>query len=434
MSRSPDRYRQRNPVSAQRFIRCKHCGLPHEAEATQCPVTGEALEPSQRRRSVKPPPPSPVNYEWAHSVHPLSEPLESYEVQDASKLVGRTIEKKYRIEEMIGRGGMGAVFRAINTRIGKSVAIKVLLRGYEKGSESERRFRREARVAGSLGHPNIVEVFDLGHLDDGAPFQVMELLEGQTLADRIRIEGALPVDEVLDVAEEVLSALEAAHDRGIVHRDLKPDNVFLLERQGVVTAKLLDFGVSKSLTGDQTMSLTQTGMVVGTPYYLAPEQARGDRDIDHLVDLWAMGVVLYEGLTGTLPYRADNYNALLAKILSTRPTSLAKIRPQIDPRVAEIVETAMAHERRDRYESADEMLRELRAARGKSHVSSEMKLPSRRVTAPASIAGQDSRAVGRQTLAELSIEDELRASSIHGGDDPTEISDSFRYSETDRKR
>ncbi len=397
-------------------------------------MTGKALEPAARKRSV-PPAPSASQYKWAHSLHPFSEPSDATPITDPTQLIGRTVEGKYRIDALIGRGGMGAVFRAENTRIGKQVAIKVLLKGYEKGSDQERRFLREARVAGSIGHPNIVEVFDLGHLDDGAPFQIMELLEGQTLADRIRIEGALPIDDLLDVAEQVLSALEAAHDRGIVHRDLKPDNVFLVERSGTTIAKLLDFGVSKSLTGDHTLSLTQTGVVVGTPYYLAPEQARGDRDVDPLADIWAMGVVMYEGLTGNLPFRADNYNALLAKILSTRPVPVARLRPQIPFAVTAIVDRALAFERSERFETADAMLRSLREARGRRHVSSELKLRTRTSSTPPggkpTVSGD---AIGESTLTGLALEDELRVSVVNGPDDPTEISDSFRYSETDRKR
>jgi eukaryotic-like serine/threonine-protein kinase len=415
-------------VSAQRFIRCKHCGMPHEAGATQCPISGKTLVPERRRLSAPPPAAAPAAYQWAHSLHPESGPRDDDPDGTRSEvsLTGRILEGKYLMREPLGRGGMGVVYRAENTRIGKQVAIKILLKGYARGSESERRFLREARIAGSIGHPNIVEVFDLGTLENGAPYQVMELLEGETLAARIQLEGALPIEDLLDHAEQILSALAAAHERGIVHRDLKPENVFLHRRQGTVTAKLLDFGVSKSLTSDHTLSLTQTGVVVGTPYYLAPEQARGDRGVDHRVDLWGMGVLLYEALTGTLPFRADNYNALMAKILSSRPLPPSQLRPMLPEALEEVILRALAFAPEDRFGSAEEMLAALRAARGK---------PARGSDAPLR-----ARAAGRMLTPELAPADltlsDLQISVVHPPEDPTEVSVGFHHPEleTGRKR
>jgi serine/threonine-protein kinase len=392
-------------MSQQRFIRCPHCALPHEAEETVCPVTGQAIDISNRpRRSVKPPP-SEVDYSWEHSLHPWSQGDDGeLDPQDLQSFVGKTVEGKYRIDALIGQGGMGAVYRAENTRIGKPVALKVLSRGYTPGSDSERRFLREARVAGSLGHPNIVEVFDLGNLDDGKPFQVMELLEGQSLAERIRNEGALPEREALEFCDQVLSALEAAHDRGVIHRDLKPENVFLAQRGDTTIAKLLDFGVSKSLT-EHTLSLTMTGAVVGTPYYLSPEQARGDRNIDHRVDLWAMGVLMYETLTGVLPFSASNYNQLMAKILSTRPVPPTRFQPRITPAVEAIIMKAMAFAAEDRFASASEMRAALRAARATSvPPAEERRFPAFDVDGP----------------GDVTIRHHYEAQ-----DDATEVSDSF---------
>jgi serine/threonine-protein kinase len=348
-------------MSQQRFIRCPHCGLPHEAEQARCPVTGRALEIAAKPR--RGPPPTDDHYSWEHSLHPWSRAEDAeLDPQDLASFVGRVVEGKYRVDALIGRGGMGAVFRAENLRIGKVVALKVLSANYTPGSESERRFLREARLVGSMGHPNIVEVFDLGRLEDGKPFQVMELLEGQTLAERIRIEGALPEREALDIAEQVLSALEAAHDRGVVHRDLKPDNVYLVERGGTTTAKLLDFGVSKSLS-EHTLSLTMPGVVVGTPYYLSPEQARGAQGVDHRVDIWSMGVLMYEVLTGVLPFNAKSYDELLAKILETRPVPPSRFAPRLTPAVEAVVLRALAFRPSERFGSASEMRSALRAAR-----------------------------------------------------------------------
>jgi serine/threonine-protein kinase len=159
----------------------------------------------------------------------------------------------------------------------------------------------------------------------------MELLEGRTLSDRIAIEGGLAIEDALDVGQQVLSALAASHQRGIVHRDLKPDNVFLAQRENRTVVKLLDFGISKTI-GEESLSLTKTGTVVGTPFYLAPEQARGD-EVDQRADVWAMGVLLYEMITGTTPFRADNYNKLIVRILTTRPEPPSSRQPWLSPQV-----------------------------------------------------------------------------------------------------
>jgi serine/threonine-protein kinase len=392
--------------SRERFIRCKHCGLPHEAEATQCPVTGKEIASERPKRARTPSEENSGPYKWVKSLHPHSRPSAADDDELERSYEGQLIEGKYLVKGLLGRGGMGAVYRAENVRIGKAVAIKVLLRGHRKGSDAEKRFIREARIAGGLGHPGIVEIYDLGTLDDGVPFQVMELLEGETLSARIKHEGALPIDEALDVAEQVLSALEVAHGRGVIHRDLKPENVFLARKGEQVVAKLLDFGISKSAK-DETLSLTRTGMVVGTPYYLAPEQARGEA-VDHRVDLWGMGVLLYESLTGQLPYRADNYNKLLVTILTTRPTPPRDVRPAIPDEIEQIIQHAMTHDRDQRYESARGMLRAIRAARGRA-MSASVPPPMLHQTA----VGVD--------VPEL----DDSADEFDDGDDPTEISDMF---------
>ena len=395
--------------SRERFIRCKHCGLPHEAGLASCPVTGKPIS-SDRPRRQPTPSEERKEYQWVKSLHPHSRPHADEEMDERS-YVGSVIDGKYAVKGLLGRGGMGAVYRAENTRIGKPVAIKVLLRGHRKGSDAERRFIREARIAGSLGHPGIVEIYDLGTLENGVPFQVMELLEGETLAERIKHEGALPIDETLDVAEQVLGALDVAHARNVIHRDLKPENVFLARRGETTIAKLLDFGISKTLN-DETLSLTKTGMVVGTPYYLAPEQARGD-GVDARCDVWAMGVLLYEALTGRLPYRADNYNKLLVSILTTRPVPARELRPAIPEAIEQVILTAMSHDPADRYASGKAMLQALRSARGRQPV------PSYR---PPPLAAMDDLSVPESAVP-LDLEDDPN-------DDPTEVSDLFARSRT----
>ncbi|MBN8613271.1 MAG: serine/threonine protein kinase [Deltaproteobacteria bacterium] len=388
-------------MSRERFVRCMHCGLPHLEGERVCPVTNkevvarprppkpdrdanEASAPFSILKPSKPPPPAAYV-----TPPPEGEP----------SLVGHLLESKYLVRELIGRGGMGAVYSAENQRIGKQVAIKMLTRGHDAGSSSMKRFYREARIMGSLGHPNIVEIYDLGALDNGVPFQVMELLEGQTLAARIEVEGGMPIEDAVEIGEQVLSGLEAAHQRGIVHRDLKPDNVFLAQREGRTIVKLLDFGISKTI-GEETLSLTKTGMVVGTPFYLAPEQARGD-DVDQRIDVWAMGVLLYEMLTGTTPFRAENYNKLIVRILTTRAEPPSTRQPRLSPELEKVIMTALSHDRDDRYADAGEMLLAFQQAkRGE----------------------QPSPPLPRERATSLDVD-----VSVEGEDyDPTEVSDAFR--------
>ncbi|MEZ4325928.1 MAG: serine/threonine-protein kinase [Polyangiales bacterium] len=250
---------------------------------------------------------------------------------------------------------MGTVWAAEHQLLKKVVAVKLLLPQQLHGA-ARKRFEREARMAGSIGHPSIVKVFDMGHREDGAPYLVMEYLKGESLADRVETFGALDVSECVTIMTQVLGGLAAAHDKGIVHRDLKPDNIFLARQDdGSTRAKLLDFGVSKSLD-ESTLALTRTGAVIGTPYYLSPEQARGDQGIDHRVDIWAAGVLLYEMLTGTLPFTADNYNALLVKILTNTPVPPSRVRPSIPLEMENVVLRAMERDREQRFPSAQAML------------------------------------------------------------------------------
>jgi eukaryotic-like serine/threonine-protein kinase len=362
-------------VTTHRFIRCGHCGLPHEWNATSCPITHRTLSPEPRapQLDAQAGQPNDEAYRWEHSIHPYSLSIdeETDPSTRLSALCGQIVDGKYRIEAVIGTGGMGTVYRAVNTIIDRFVAIKVLRRRHVPGSDSERRFQREARIAASIGHPNIVVIYDLGTLRSGAPYQVMELLEGRTLAARLREEGPLELSDVVGYAEAILGALEAAHERGVVHRDLKPDNVFLHQRYERLVVKLLDFGVSKAIEGgDFAPSITQTGAVLGTPYYLAPEQARGERELDHRVDLWSMGVLLYQCLTGVLPFRAPHYGALIEEIERAAPVPPTQRRPELPTAVEAVILKALAARPADRFASAAEMRKALlRAAASRGVVS-----------------------------------------------------------------
>jgi eukaryotic-like serine/threonine-protein kinase len=284
-------------------------------------------------------------------------------------LLGKTIGGKYRVRSVLGEGGMGTVFEAEHTALGRSVAVKVLVATPSTKREAIKRFEQEARAAGALGHPNICGVVDLGTLDDGSPYIVMERLVGVTLADRIAAEGGLPFEDVIDTMVQVLSGLVAAHEQGIVHRDIKPENVFLTTRVGCPPlVKLLDFGVSKVTGGTagaraEELVLTRTGMVMGTPYYMAPEQARGERDLDARVDLYACGVMFYEALTGKRPYVAPNYNALLVQILNATPRPVFELRPALPAAYGPVLTKAMARRREDRYATAAAFQKDLQLLR-----------------------------------------------------------------------
>ncbi len=204
--------------------------------------------------------------------------------------IGSVVAAKYRLEKLIGRGGMGSVYLATHVGVGRTFAVKLLQLESAEGEGGRERFLREARVAAAVGHPGIVDVFDVGETEDGIPYMVMELLEGESLADRLR-KGRLPVASALEIASEVLAALGAAHEKGIVHRDIKPQNIFLKKlANGISQARVLDFGIAKVMNSEAS-ALTQTGAAVGTALYMAPEQATAQKDLDARADVWAVGAM-----------------------------------------------------------------------------------------------------------------------------------------------
>ncbi len=252
---------------------------------------------------------------------------------------GVLVGGKYLIDRQLGAGGMGAVYLAENTDIGRKVAIKVLHADFASNPDLIRRFRQEARAAAAIGHPGIVDVLDMGTTADGSAFIVMERLDGETLGARIEHLGRLAVKAACLVVADVLEALAAAHDKQIIHRDLKPDNVFLVERPVAIT-KILDFGISK-LQGAEDVSLTRTGAVMGTPLYMSPEQARGAKDIGSPTDLYSVGAILYHVLVGTPPFSGETYNEVLAKLLMEPHRPLAEVRPGMPAALAQLVDAML---------------------------------------------------------------------------------------------
>ena len=258
---------------------------------------------------------------------------------------------------------MGAVFEGENVRISRRVAIKVLHGAALGNAETVQRFEREAQAAGRIGSEHILEILDLGVLPDGERYMVMEFLTGETLSARIHSRGRLTPQQITPLARQTLVGLGAAHAAGIIHRDIKPDNIFVLkERAGIADyVKIIDFGISKFNVLGGDMSMTRTGAVMGTPYYMSPEQAKGMGGVDLRSDLYAIGVILYEAVTGEVPFTANTFNELIFKIALSDPVPLTQRLPDLDPRFAAVVSRAMAREPNERYSTAAEMIQALDA-------------------------------------------------------------------------
>lgn len=250
-------------------------------------------------------------------------------------LVGETIDDRYRVEALLGEGGMGLVYRVTHTRLNKPLAIKILRRENTGDEDVLARFRREAESASAIGNQHIVDIHDFGTLNDGSTYFVMECLEGMDLIEAMDLTRRMPEERALYIATQICKALGAAHDAGIVHRDLKPENVFLTLREDTSDfVKVLDFGIAKVAHGPTR--LTQKGEVLGTPHYMSPEQCEGE-NVDHRTDIYALGVLLYEMLTGHVPHDADTVMGILTKHLYEDP-----IPPRVRvPQMAEALEAVI---------------------------------------------------------------------------------------------
>ena len=255
---------------------------------------------------------------------------------------------------------MGEVWRARHASLGQRVVIKVLHSGRGLDQELVQRFLREARAAASIGSPHIASVSDFAVTAEGVPFLVMEHLEGCDLAELIRDGGPLSVERACDIARQILEAVGAAHRAGILHRDIKPANVFLTrDPAGGERVKLLDFGISKVFEGTRVEVLTRTGVLMGTPFYMAPEQFVDAREVDRRADLYSVAVILYEMLTGKLPHEATTLEEIITRVLSERPRSLSQLAPHLPPALAELVDRGLAQDPDARWQTAEAMAAEL---------------------------------------------------------------------------
>lgn len=273
--------------------------------------------------------------------------------------VGDVLASKYRLEELLGSGGMGHVYRAVNEDIGRVVAIKVLRAEHATNGPIVERFLREARAANLVRHPNVVDVLDIGRDGDGSPFIVQEFLKGKDLANYVEKRGGkLTLAEIEEYLLPVIDAVAEAHARGVVHRDIKPENVFLAEEGKRRIPKLLDFGISKIRVAN--VRATEVGVMMGTPAYMAPEQIQGARDADPRSDVWALGIMLFELLSGRLPFDADDAPALFVAIATKDVPRLSDVCPEIPPNVSRVCDRCLRRKPDDRYPSALELARDLR--------------------------------------------------------------------------
>jgi eukaryotic-like serine/threonine-protein kinase len=304
---------------------------------------------------------------------------------------GAVVGGRFRLDSIIGVGGMGTVWSATHTITHKPVALK-FLRAERADATLRQRFLREARTACAVHHPNVAEVHDVFETDDGTPLMVMELLEGETLATRLDREKTLPLAEVARIMVHVTSAVGTAHNLGIVHRDLKPENIFLARAgEGQCVVKILDFGIAKLTAADgaaaMTSELTTDGNMLGTPYYMSPEQADGEKDIDHRSDIWSLGLIFYVCLSGVLPTAGPNIGQVFKSITRGTFPSLSEKVANVPDDIVTLVRRMTTRDRAERPQSMNEVLAALQP------YSDEQALPF----------GEPTRISGRPSAARTSI-------------------------------
>lgn len=284
------------------------------------------------------------------------------EVSNAPEgLLGQTIDQRYRVETVLGEGGMGLVYRVTHTRLNKALAMKVLRRENTRDEEVLARFRREAESASAIGHQHIVDISDFGMLSDGSTYFVMECLEGMDLIDAMDLAQRMPEERAVHIGIQVCRALGAAHQAGIIHRDLKPENVFLTRRDGVEDfVKVLDFGIAKVANGPKR--LTRAGEVLGTPHYMSPEQCEGD-DVDHRTDIYSLGVLLYEMTTGHVPHDADTMMGILTKHIYDDPIPPRVRAPQLTEQLERVIMRCLEKKPEQRYQTMREVEADLERVR-----------------------------------------------------------------------
>lgn len=326
---------------------------------------------------------------------------------------GSTIGGKYALVQQIGEGGMATVWRAVHTMLDREVAVKFIEMRGPSADKLAARFLDEARIAAAVRHRNVVDIIDFGTTPEGQPYMVMELLQGESLADRFARTPQIPLPDAIAIVSLALSGLGAVHDKGIVHRDLKPENIFLVEDADGSFPKLLDFGISKSIEGqvkgNRAAAMTQEGTLLGTPQYMSPEQARGLKDVDKRTDLYSMGVILYEAISGRLPLDSENLGDLLMMVIQDPYVPLLELCPDVGAAVSAVVDRALAKNRDERFSEAREMRNALLEAVGLPGESSGLSqlmaggsgLIRAHLLTPAPVTNSAMRALARPSAEEL---------------------------------
>jgi serine/threonine-protein kinase len=275
-------------------------------------------------------------------------------------LTGELIHDKYRVTKRLASGGMGDVYSARHELLGKELAIKFMKPELASDEETMTRFFKEAQIAASAKSDHVVDVTDLG-FHKKIPFIVMEFLEGMTLEDAIYSDAPPGSKSAIRILIQVGKTLEKIHGMGVIHRDLKPSNLMLVDRDGREVVKILDFGISLLKSGKEYLRLTSTGAIMGTPFYMAPEQARGEKDMDHRVDIYALGAIMYELIARRPPFTGENYNQVIIQVATEEPDELSRFKPGVASELVRIVKKAMAKKPDDRYQCAADMVADLQA-------------------------------------------------------------------------
>ena len=338
------------------------------------------------------------------------------ETHDA--LVGQNIDR-YVIKRRLGKGGMGSVYYAEHAVIGSRVAVKVLHAQYASRKDIVDRFFTEAQTVNRIRHDNIVQIIDLATLPDGRPYLIMEYLQGKSLKAEIRKKGQLPEDYIREVAAQVADALGAAHSMDVVHRDLKPDNIFLtLGSRGEVKVKVLDFGIAKLIGAEVATGITQSGQVIGTPVYMAPEQAAGRiQQIDHRSDVYSLGIILYEMVCGRVPFNAPAFGDLIIQHVTEAPDPPSTWRPDVDPDLEAIIMRCLEKKRTNRWQGMPLLADALRAT--SAMPGTRAAPPAPRAVRPAhapTVPGQDVTEV--DTLVPISGEGDPVTSEVEQEEEP----------------
>lgn len=325
---------------------------------------------------------------------------------EIESLVGQSVAGKYKLVRVLGTGGMGAVYEAVNTWTDRRVALKLMLGVHSQNHEQVERFLREARAAGRIEHPNIVQVLDVGQCEDGAFFLVQEFLSGQDLRALLAARIRLSPREARALMVPVMSALGAAHALGVVHRDIKPENIFMVQSPtGERVPKVIDFGIAKLTEAENSeLTVTRTGIVIGTPLYMSPEQARGARNVGAQSDVWSLGVVLFECLAGRCPFDGESYNEVMALLLTQRAPRLDDLAPETPHAVADVVAKALEPDTSRRYRTMDAFAEAVRSctAFDSEQVASASASPTVRGDAPTVLARETTatRSPSSTTVAE----------------------------------